>query len=220
MVPGGRDPSVVRQGGRPCGAKRGLWRRLLYVAVFLVLVPNAAASGMQGASTPVPAQVMRQLIRTLDEASAALRRFSQLVQKAAEAERTAAAARRLAYEALQEAKLRGPAGTKGPAGARGPTGPTGPTGPVGPPGPAATIVVTNSTTVQRVSPATPITVTARCAPGKAILGGGGRATTKQAIFLQGSYPVVATPNGWTVSYAPPSSLTAPVTVTAFAICSR
>jgi hypothetical protein len=75
-------------------------------------------------------------------------------------------------------------------------------------------------TMTSLSADTPITVTAACPAGKVILGGGGRASTNDSVFLRESYPLTTTPNGWSVAYMATSNVTDAITVTAIAICSK
>jgi hypothetical protein len=66
----------------------------------------------------------------------------------------------------------GPEGPDGPQGPAGPAGPQGPAGPEGPAGPAGTLSVTTRSVIETVVPNLHFMVSAACAAGETLLGGG------------------------------------------------
>jgi hypothetical protein len=129
----------------------------------------------------------------------------------------------------------GPAGPTGPAGPIGPVGPSGmagvpgsagPTGPTGPTGGAlgATIVRTNTVTLESVENGTIVDSRADCGSNERLLSGGVHVETEQANELEHLSVIQSAPvspaesNGWLVQVLATATINSQLSVTASALC--
>src|SRR5437763_5980139 len=145
---------------------------------FLVIILGAAGPTTSwGASASVSVSAIQQIIGTIRQVETWPRQLEQVATTIPVGPLGAPGPAGPAGPAgatgpAGPAAATGPAGPTGATGPVGPTGATGPAGPTGATGPPATTVATNSTTVPNLRAGARITVTATCAPGKALLGGG------------------------------------------------
>ena len=117
----------------------------------------------------------------------------------------------------------GPVGPPGPAGVPGPVGPTGPTGPTGSGVLGATIVHTNTVTVDRADNGEIVPSTAFCESTERLLSGGVFVATAEPnelskLSVVQSAPLAPEDNGWMVEVVATSAITHQLSVTASALC--
>jgi hypothetical protein len=115
-------------------------------------------------------------------------------------------------------------GPPGPAGVPGPVGPTGPTGPTGSGGLGATIVRTNTVTLDAAANGMIVSSQAVCGSTGRLLSGGVLIDTVEPNDLSKLSVIQSAPlapvdlNGWVVEVLATSAINAPLSVTASALC--